>query len=307
MFEKRPDNLFVRSFFIWGMLLLSSAMEIVNTVLNCTNCHEPITGDYCSSCGQKRFSPDNLSLSRFIRDFAKELFSFDNRLLRSLRPLLFQPGVLTRDYIDGKQKQFIRPVSLFVFVNLFFFFVGYKIGLMNWSILTSNGEQGRTMIEERANVKGLEVQEYVKELDKSYVNYQRSLFFAVIPLFALAMNVILIRKRRYFVEHLIYSIHYHSAYLIVLPLTSLLIVFVLGLFDLMFSTRLAPLFGNESGLDIYALLLMIGYHFIAVRTIYHCGYFLSLVLAFALSFASGVIMILLGQRLLFWLVWFTAS
>lgn len=282
-------------------------MSYDSTEITCANCSEQFSGIFCPRCGQKVFSPDNFSLRYYFRETVKEIFSIDNRLLHSLKPLLLQPGALTQHILAGRQKQFIKPISLFIFVNLFFFFAGYKTGLMNWHMLSSNGEPGRRMVTERAKEKGIELSLFAKELDDVYENYQRSLFFAVIPLFAAALKLIFIRKRKYYIEHLIYSIHFHSAYLLMLPVTSLLIVVVLGLFDRVVGTGFARIFGNDPVIGYYALLLMVSYHVIAIRRVHQSNIAGSILYGIAVSLVGAIIMIPLGQKVLFWLVWFTAA
>lgn len=282
-------------------------MEETAEKILCTNCSAVVTGQFCSFCGQKRFVQDDLTLRRFLNDAVKEFFSFDNRLFRSLIPLLLRPGELTLQYITGRQNRFIKPLSLFVFVNIFFFFVGYRAGLMNWKMEFAYGATGKAMLEERAMIEKLTLEEYVQPLNEDFRNYQRSLFFGVIPLFAIFVKVILFRKRRSIVEHIIYSIHYHSSYLILLPVTAFTIILIFGVVDKVFGTRLAIFFGNDPGIAYYAFSLMVMYHYLALRRIYGDHRVVAFLQSVALGVGSVLIMIPLGQWVLFWLVWFTAA
>lgn len=39
-----------------------------------------------------------------------------------MKTLLLRPGVIVRDYINGKRKTYVEPVKLYIFVSFFTFF-----------------------------------------------------------------------------------------------------------------------------------------------------------------------------------------
>ncbi len=110
-----------------------------NTI--CKNCGTDITGLYCSSCGQKNVEK-NTSLKALFQDVFSELFSVDSKVLRSLKPLLFKPGELSLDYINGKRDSYIKPFRLYLFSSLLFFFVAFLD-------LGDDSETNRTAINEQ--------------------------------------------------------------------------------------------------------------------------------------------------------------
>jgi hypothetical protein len=79
----------------------------------CLNCGILLTGPYCSACGQK--SHVHRSLRAFAGDFIAGLFNFEGKFWRTLPLLAWQPGELTRRYIDGERARFISPVALYLF------------------------------------------------------------------------------------------------------------------------------------------------------------------------------------------------
>ncbi len=87
------------------------------TSQHCKNCQSTIQEDenFCSICGQKKVLPP-LSLGFLISDFFQSLFSFDSKLPHTLLPLLFHPGKLTLEYIQGRRKQYFSPIKLFLFL-----------------------------------------------------------------------------------------------------------------------------------------------------------------------------------------------
>ncbi len=88
----------------------------------CLNCGTELKGPFCYYCGQ----PDK-NLMRFfpvlLRELLEDTFDFDSRFLRTLKPLLFKPGKLTRDYLDGRRFRYVPPLRLYVFSSIACFFI----------------------------------------------------------------------------------------------------------------------------------------------------------------------------------------
>ncbi len=86
----------------------------------CLNCGTPLVGPFCHYCGQ----PDK-NLFRFfpvlVRELMADFLDFDSRFARTMRPLLFHPGKLTRDYLDGRRFRYTPPLRLYIFASMAFF------------------------------------------------------------------------------------------------------------------------------------------------------------------------------------------
>ena len=57
----------------------------------------------------------------FMREATGRYFSFDGRMWRTLAALLFRPGFLTREYLLGRRRRYIRPARLFLVLSLALF------------------------------------------------------------------------------------------------------------------------------------------------------------------------------------------
>lgn len=80
----------------------------------CLNCTTSFRGKYCPQCGQaastQRFSIRTL----WDGEFLAETFQLNRGLLRTLIALLYRPGHVTRDYLDGKRKGYFNFLGLFL-------------------------------------------------------------------------------------------------------------------------------------------------------------------------------------------------
>lgn len=88
--------------------------------VRCRNCGAQAPAVFCPSCGQET----QLALPtarQFIKDAAGRYVSFDGRLWRTLGALLFRPGFLTREYLAGRRRRYVRPARLFLVLSIAMF------------------------------------------------------------------------------------------------------------------------------------------------------------------------------------------
>jgi len=90
---------------------------------SCLNCGAALTGPYCHQCGQH--AQVHRTLRAFFHDFLHGVLHFEGKIWRTLPMLAWQPGELTRNYIDGQRARFVSPIALFLFsVFLMFAVIG---------------------------------------------------------------------------------------------------------------------------------------------------------------------------------------
>ncbi len=88
----------------------------------CVNCGAAIAGAFCANCGQET-DVRLPTLRKFMRETTGNVFALDGRLWRTLRALLTQPGFLTREYLRGKRKYYVRPARLYLLTSVILFAV----------------------------------------------------------------------------------------------------------------------------------------------------------------------------------------
>jgi len=88
----------------------------------CENCGALLHGPYCSQCGQK--AADRIvPVWHMINEALEAVFELDLRVLHTLPKFLFLPGRLTKEYINGRRKRYIRPFRLCLFATFLLFTV----------------------------------------------------------------------------------------------------------------------------------------------------------------------------------------
>jgi Protein of unknown function (DUF3667) len=88
----------------------------------CANCGSDLHGAYCSVCGQ-RVALHSHSVLGLISEATEVLTHADSSLWRTLRPLLFQPGLLTQKYLEGRRVSFLSPFRLYILLSVVFFLI----------------------------------------------------------------------------------------------------------------------------------------------------------------------------------------
>ena len=165
----------------------------------CQNCQTPFEGTYCPNCGQK-----NINLGRplweLLGEIVKETLDVDGRAYRTIRTLLTQPGVLTREYLARRRHSYTPPLRLYLVISV------SSLVLIAW--LAGRGAlliPGQTLEQDALS----QAQFMSQELPR--------LMFVLLPLFALKVKIVF--PQRLYFDHLIFSIHLHSAAFILMALT----------------------------------------------------------------------------------------
>ena len=105
----------------------------------CLNCNQPIldNDNFCSNCGQVNDELP-LSIKQFISEFFSGFFSFDTRFFKTFIPLLFKPGKVSKEYVEGKRRKYVNPFQLYLHVTIVFFLMqGFFSALDKYKISDS--------------------------------------------------------------------------------------------------------------------------------------------------------------------------
>ncbi|HEX5625767.1 MAG TPA: DUF3667 domain-containing protein [Saprospiraceae bacterium] len=85
----------------------------LNSMESCKNCNTPLSGNYCSHCGQSA-KAGRLDWS-FIGSSILHFFTHLERgFLFTSWNMLLKPGTVVQDYVRGKRKSYQGPISYFL-------------------------------------------------------------------------------------------------------------------------------------------------------------------------------------------------
>jgi hypothetical protein len=87
----------------------------------CKNCATPLEGWYCHACGQNA-DTHHRSILHLTWEAIEGMFHLDGRLANTLPLLFFKPGVLAKDYMEGRIVRHVPPFRTFLVALLLFIF-----------------------------------------------------------------------------------------------------------------------------------------------------------------------------------------
>jgi hypothetical protein len=212
----------------------------------CTNCGHPLTDPrppYCPHCGQET-NIKAPTVGEFMQQFSGTYFASEGALWRTIKLLFSQPGELTAQYLNGRRRQYVLPLRLFLSISLVMLLSMRLVGALQFSSL-EDPEFKKTLpvrpaavsIElgfARASIEGgvfrceglppWLCQRLQRRMDTSTEALLASLeratdrvashaglvMFVLLPAFTLALMVFFRWRGFSFTEHLVFALHLHA-------------------------------------------------------------------------------------------------
>lgn len=190
----------------------------------CQNCGEPFLGDYCHGCGEKRPGARDLSLRHFAAEATQELTSVEHsKIFRTIFALLFRPGLLTLEWIAGRRSRYLKPLNLCLgalALNLFAYTALKQVTTFDVKLILDNERESaarmniekggafQRLVERASTRKNLSPEEIHERINERWQRYVSLFQIPQILLLALLLQVVYLFSRRYFVEHLVFAMHF---------------------------------------------------------------------------------------------------
>jgi len=147
---------------------------------------------FCAQCGERRVGDREFGVRHFLGQALAGMTTLDGRVLGSIRRLLLQPGELTDRWRRGARVGILRPIQLFVLVNLVVVLVADWAGVQSWAS-SSSAEAVEPWIERmQAQAEALQMtqDQYRRLYDEKAASIARATVGLLIP-FAALLSVLL--------------------------------------------------------------------------------------------------------------------
>lgn len=247
----------------------------------CPNCGKDHIGEFCNACGQSNVDL-RVPASALVREAAEEALGFDSRLRHTLYPFFLKPGEVTRDYLAGRRVRYTSPLKMYLVAAAIYFFAfasRERPNVVHVDIKdtqrqeASAGKLEKYLMGKVAKLNQLGA-EGPKALAANMATALPKALVLLLPIFALLLKLFF--RKRYYAEHLVFALHYHTFALIVLTPGGVL-----------------PGQSGDSATAI-ALALCAVYLFLALRRVYGDGgvrtlfKFAGLCISYSLLLSAGI-------------------
>ena len=193
----------------------------------CRNCDAPLSGPFCSQCGQKVVHLD-VSLHAFLHEATHEFLHLDGKIVRTLKLLLLAPGTLTNDFIAGRRARHIGPIRLYLTCSVLFFTVATFVDAYGSLVKRAPVSGAAAAHEEAPRPEGAGFSERLRSMKAARARLSREqrwaqlsaalpkAMFVAMPVCALLVWGIYRPRVPFYVPHLYFAIHVHAAVFLIL-------------------------------------------------------------------------------------------
>ena len=190
----------------------------------CPNCGSKNLATYCPQCGQRAPIAADYSLWLLIKNWALGLVSYDGRGFATVRALLFRPGLLTREYFDGRRAKYVGPFRIFVLANVALWFVSPYLGIYGFSLERAKryvvfSDFWSWALGTRAVMEGISVEKLIARIDAVSSSENTAAVLCLSPIFAVGLTAVMSRRGYSYVQHLIFATHFFCIQISILVFT----------------------------------------------------------------------------------------
>jgi hypothetical protein len=263
----------------------------------CPGCGRAIEQNFCAQCGELRREKHDYSLRHFLAQAVEAFTSVDSKIGRTLGTLMRTPGALTAAFMEGLRRPFVQPLQLFLISNVIFFLMNSIAGFNTFTTPLFThlyrlpySRMARDVAIPYIAARDIPLSEYAKSFDAAAAIQAKSLIIVMVPIFSLLVMAAYWRARRYYVEHLVFSLHFFSFLLLVTSVMQAVTIF--GLRALRGTGLTADSAAVDSYLTLLELLVLATFLYRSVRHLYREPRWLALTKTVLLSIGVGLVLTL---------------
>lgn len=228
-------------------------------VRTCANCGATVATEFCGYCGQHT-GPRLLSMRELLADIVEDQLSVNGTFVRTAVPLVTKPGMLTREYLQGRVVRYIPPFRLFlVCMAAWLLAVTYQVHRQQPAIeravrerivaeQAENARLGRPtkpvqlmklpidtawlpvfaraplrpVARRYAEINAMEPGAAVSLVVGAFLRSSTRLMLVLMPVVAGLLQLLYIRRRRLYAEHFVFTLHLHAFWFLVMGAAALL-------------------------------------------------------------------------------------
>lgn len=202
-----------------------------NTIMEtCLNCNTPLTATqkFCSECGQKT-SVKRVHLHDVFHDMIHYFTHADKGIFTLLKSLIVKPGLVAKEYVEGKRKKHFPPLNFFLIVAAIYVLTDGMAAKYRFTSNTQQAQQYKTeqRISAVPDAKEVIAAQKIGKVSRFFAKYSNYVAMLAAPLISLLIWLVYLKGRYNYTEHLVanlYLIGFTNLFrcLLIIPVTLLL-------------------------------------------------------------------------------------
>lgn len=176
----------------------------------CPNCSTSLLGTHCHECGQRKIDANEYSLKQFIGRAFNDFTDLEsNKIFRTLSAMILQPGLLAIEYLAGRRGRYLGPLKLYLTFSALYF-------LFAWTVLSEvRGGSAQRIARHPATVsmakqRGVDPKALADKIHEKTEKYASGLRVFSVLVSGTFLAALYFRMKKYYAEHLVFSLYYYS-------------------------------------------------------------------------------------------------
>jgi hypothetical protein len=180
----------------------------------CKSCGNTFAGNYCNECGEKVLHASDRSFKKFAGAIFKAITFADSTFVQTLWLVLKRPGFISREFIEGRRVNYLKPLSLFLVLNLAYFLfpviqlfnASLNTQLRSSSVLRVLKNLYTNVVATKTARMGIDFSSFNLIYNLKTVGLAKLMVMVFVVIGSLPLNLLYRKRNRFFTDHIDYMV-----------------------------------------------------------------------------------------------------
>ena len=171
----------------------------------CKSCGNHFVGMYCNLCGEKVILPKDRKLGNVIGNILAITSFVDNKFFKSIRLIITRPGFLSREMVNGRRVNYMRPLQVFFILNIVYFLFPvlqmFSSTFKSQLYILPHGKIAQRVASHWATAEGLDLTSMELIYNTTTNGIAKLIVVMFVLIAAIPLSLIFAKRNRYLTDH----------------------------------------------------------------------------------------------------------